>query len=88
VWTLKLLDAAASAPPDISSFSGSSAFVFGKTGKLKYATMSGGILFTKAFSSTSGDRLPHITRSGGRPVVAWLRSNGGSGDGVLVSWQK
>ncbi len=87
-WTLKQLDAAASGPPDISAFSGSAAFVFGKPGRLRYATMSGGILLTRAFSSTSGDRTPHITRVGGRPVVTWLRVNGGRGDGLLVSRQR
>jgi hypothetical protein len=87
-WTLKQLDAAASAPPDISAFSGSAALIFGKTGKLRYATMSGGILLTRAFSSTKGDRLPRVTRAGGKPVITWLRSNGGSGDGILVSRQK
>jgi hypothetical protein len=50
--------------------------------------MSGGILLTRAFSSTKGDRLPRVTRAGGKPVITWLRSNGGSGDGILVSRQK
>ncbi len=87
-WTLKQLDGAASGPPDISAFSGSAAFIFGKPGKLKYATMSGGILLTKAFTSTAGDQRPHVTRAGGKPLITWLRSNGGSGDGVLLSRQK
>ena len=87
-WTLKQLDAASSGPPDASSFSGSTAFVFGRTGKLKYATMSGGILFTKAFTSTKGDRRPHLTRSGGKPVVTFVRVNGGSGDGILMSRER
>jgi hypothetical protein len=50
--------------------------------------MSGGILFTKVFTATSGDRTPHITRAGGKPLITWLRSNGGAGDGVLLSKQK
>lgn len=87
-WTLKQLDAAASGPPDISAFSGSAAFIFGKPGRLKYATMSGGILLTRAFTSTAGDRTPRITRAGGKPLITWLRSNGGSGDGVLLSRQR
>jgi hypothetical protein len=87
-WSYKLLDAGSSGPPDLSAFSGSSAFVYGNTGKLKYATSSGGILFTKAFSSTSGDRSPRITRAGGKPVVTWLRHNGGTTDGILLSRQK
>jgi hypothetical protein len=50
--------------------------------------MSGGILLTRAFTSTAGDRTPHITRAGGKPLITWLRSNGGSGDGILLSRQK
>ena len=87
-WSYKQLDASASGPPDISAFSGSAAFLFGKTGALKYATMSGGILFTKPFTTTAGDRSPRIVRAGGKPIVTWLRHNGGSADGVLLSRQK
>ncbi len=87
-WTLKLLDAGASGPPDISAFSGSAAFVYGKTGALKYATMSGGIILTKTFSKTNGDRRPRIVRQGGKPHVVFLRQNGGSGDGAYWTHQK
>ena len=87
-WTFRQLDAAASGPPDVSAFSGSSAFIYGNTGKLKYATYSGGIVFTKAFSSAGGDRTPHVTRAGGKPLITWLRANGGAGDGILLSRQK
>jgi hypothetical protein len=87
-WTLKQLDPGASGPPDVSSFSGSTAFIYGKTGKLTYATMSGGILFSKPFSSVKGDRRPRITRAGGKPVVTFLRVNGGSGDGVLQTRER
>ena len=48
----------------------------------------GGILLTKAFTSTAGDQRPRVTRAGGKPLITWLRSNGGSGDGVLLSRQK
>ena len=87
-WGFKQIDGGASGPPDLSAFSGSTAFIYGNTGRLKYATMSGGILLSKAFSSTSGDRSPRIVRAGGKPVVTWLRKNGGSTDGVLLSRQK
>lgn len=46
------------------------------------------ILLSRSFSMTAGDRNPRIVRAGGKPVVTWVRKNGGSSDGVLLSRQK
>jgi len=87
-WGFKQIDGGASGPPDLSAFSGSTAFIYGDTGRLRYATMSGGILLSKPFSSAAGDGRPHIVRAGGKPVATWLRRNGGSTDGVQLSRQQ
>lgn len=87
-WSMKALDTGASGPPDVSAFSGAIAFVWGNTGKLKLATMSGGIILTRTFSATKGDQRPRVVRQGGKPHIALLRHNGGAGDGVLWTHQK
>jgi hypothetical protein len=87
-WGFRQLDPSLSGPPDLSSHSGSTAFVFGKTGKIRYATLSGGIIWAQDFTTTKGDRKPHIVRNGGKPVVTFARANGGSTDGVLFTREK
>lgn len=87
-WSMKALDSRAKGPPDVSAFSGAIAFVWGNAGNLKLATMSGGIILTRSFSRTSGDRRPRIVRQGGKPHVVFLRQNGGGGDGAYWTHQK
>ena len=86
-WGLRQLSTTASGAPDIAAHSGSVAFIYGAHGKLTYATMSGGIIWTVAFSKSGHDSRPEIERMGGTPVVIYDRT-GSSADGIEFSRQK
>jgi hypothetical protein len=83
-WKRRLLDATAFGPPDLASDTNSMVFVWSGRGIVRYASYSGGVIFSSTLATGSAGS-PRIVRYRGRPIVAFERSGAGVLDGLYVT---